>query len=967
MKKTFLIICGIYFLVFAANADKTIYVAPTAIGLKDGSSAADACTFTNVLGSTTPANPITVPLDATGITTLILPSGGSFTEKNGTTTSGRIIFPNNCKVIVEGNNSTLLGFTTDTRILRINTGANVTLKNIIFKDGAHLAAPGAAIFFAGDSLRISNCIFDNNSSEDGGAFTSRGKYVKISNSYFKNNKISGTNGAALVHTGTTSGGTLFIENTTFYNNTGAASKACYGTAICTAYDNYPNASGTRGYLNTITINNCTFYKNLAASNTNSACTAIYMDELSGTTNSTNAIFTNNTFYGNSNGALFIVGAKQTVKLVNNVIIGDSYTVTSGGTVTDFGVLANTSTTTRPAIIGNNNYIVAKTPRSSLINEASFQSGTNGNTFVSTTSQSVIDAVYLNSTLSATTVPYLTITDATSPLVNTGTNNVSGVTIPSTDMRGVARGGSNSGSGYDIGAFELSTPTISSDQNISNIGITNTELAGAIISVTGGELTLDQSLGVNSIKVQPEAKLTLNDGVSLSSGKIYITSNSSGTGTFVDKNSGTPTVIAGNVQQYLTSGRNWYIASPISNATTANLSTASSVVFYNESTAEWLPPVSSLLTAGKGYISSSTLTTGTVSFDGTLNTSTVTVPLTRTASVTKEGFNLVGNPYPSYLNWALVDTTSAKVLSTIWYRTKTALNSYTFDTYNGKGNVSTKLGATKITNLIPPMQAFWVRVKQGETASNLTFTNAMRSHGDYSTNTFKAPSSKNQDQQLLRLEISNGTNKDEALIYFNENATNSYDAYDSPKMSNGSASIPEIYTKAGNEKLVINGLKNLENSIEIPLGFTTGQSNTFSIKATELSNFSSDIKVIIIDKVKNEQQELNLNDAYVFSSDAVTTDSRFAIAFKMQYITTDFENITIPVEIYTDNNKHIVINKLALSEAVNNVSVYNIMGQQILKLNLQQPLTVIENNFIAGIYLVMIEVGNEKLIRKVVIK
>jgi hypothetical protein len=959
MKKAFLIICAFYFLVFAAIADKTIYVSPNGTG--DGTTSGTPCKLGDAIKTKYDTN-------VGAVTTIVFPENTTFilTSTDGSSQAARFDFPDTSnKFIFVGNNSTLDGGNDGTyRIFRIAKPlANVEINNLNFINGkvTGIYAAGGAIYFTGETLKINNCTFNNCGSKVGGAIASRGKAIEIRNSYFSNNYLtadSGNRGAAITHTGISTGGTLLVENTTFNNNSGAAGAACYGTAICTAKD------GTvSNYLSSITINNCTFYKNKAYVNTNNAYTAIYMDELTGTSPATTATFTNNTFYGNSNGALYIVGAKQTVKMVNNVIIGDSYP-NIGGSVTDYGVLANTTLATRPAIIGNNNFIVAKLPVNPTITEASFQSGTNGNTFVSTTTQSVIDAVNLNATLSATTVPYLTITDVTSPLVNTGTNSVSAVTIPSTDMRGVARGGSNSGSGYDIGAFELSTPIISSNQNLSNLGITNTELAGAIISVTGGELTLDQSLGVNSIKVQPGAKLTLNSGSALTSGKINLQSNSTGTATFVDKNSVVSSV-AGNVEQYLTSGRNWYIASPINNATTANLSSASSVVFYKESTAEWLPPAGSSLTAGEGYISSSTLTTGTVSFDGTLNTSTVTVPLTRTSSVTKEGFNLVGNPYPSYLNWALVDTTSAKVLSTIWYRTKTDQNSYTFDTYNGKGNVNTNLGATKITNLIPPMQAFWVRVKQGETSSNLIFTNAMRSHGDYSTNRFKAPPAKNQ--QLLRLEVSNGTNKDEALIYFNENASNGYEAYDSPKMSNGSTSIPEIYTKAGDEKLVINGLKSLDKNIEIPLGFSTGQSNTFTIKATEVSNFSSDVKISIIDKVKNEEHDMNLDDSYIFNSDIATTESRFAIVFKVTSIATDFEDFAAPIEIYIDNYKHIVINKLFQPEAINSVSVYNVMGQQIVEQNLKQTRTVIETNFIAGIYLVVIEAGNKKLIRKVIIK
>jgi len=481
MKKQILLLCMITASVFVTFADKTIYVAPAVQGTGDGTSAANACTFTNVLGSTTPVVSATVPLDATGFTTIILPSGGSFQEKTGSATSARIVFPASCKVIIEGNNSTLSGYANDTRILRVGTGGNITIKNIIFKDGAHLAAPGAAIFFGGDDLVISNCTFDNNNSEDGGAITSRGKNVKISNSCFKNNKISGTNGAAIVHTGTTTGGSLSVENTTFYNNTGASAKPCYGTAICTAYDNYPNAGGTKGYLNTVDITNCTFFANKSATNLTEGYATVYLSELVAGTNSTTATFVNNIFYGNSNCGIYIAGVKQTVKLINNVIVGDSYSNVSGSGIYDNGVIAgSTIANGRPAITGYNNYIVAKTPTSASISELS--SGTNGNTFATIASQNDIDLLGLSSALQTSVlVPYLAITTSSSPLVEKGISLFSGVTIPSTDSRGVTRGSGTTGTKFDIGAYEFDNLTT----NIQNV-----MEESFVLRQTSGEISIE---------------------------------------------------------------------------------------------------------------------------------------------------------------------------------------------------------------------------------------------------------------------------------------------------------------------------------------------------------------------------------------------------------------------------------------------------------------------------------------------
>ncbi|HEY6914124.1 MAG TPA: T9SS type A sorting domain-containing protein, partial [Paludibacter sp.] len=309
------------------------------------------------------------------------------------------------------------------------------------------------------------------------------------------------------------------------------------------------------------------------------------------------------------------------------------------------------------------------------------------------------------------------------------------------------------------------------------------------------------------------------------------------------------------------------------------------------------------------------------------------------------------PYASYLDWSKVDTAAAKTLSTIWYRTQTAGNAYTFDTYNGSGNVSTNLGATKVTNLIPPMQAFWVRVKQGESGGTLTFTNAMRAHGDYSTNIFKAPSAKTTTRQLVRLEVSTDVNRDETLIYFNENASNGYDAFDSPKMSNGSASIPEIYTNAGNEKLVINGMKNVTDDIELSLGFTTGQANSFSIKASEVTNLN-DVDIILKDKLLNKEFNLLSGDTYSFTSDVVTTDLRFAVLFKTRSVNTALEPVSNGAKVYARANKgRITFINGNEPGVIIPVVIYNNAGQQVSNFNLNQSKTMLADRFAPGVYVV----------------
>ena len=514
--------------------------------------------------------------------------------------------------------------------------------------------------------------------------------------------------------------------------------------------------------------------------------------------------------------------------------------------------------------------------------------------------------------------------------------------------------------------------VSTNTNLSTLTLTTA--SDIAVLVKGTTLTVDASTTVNSISAASGAKITLNAGNTITVGTFNIQSDATnGTATFVD-NGGTLSATTINVQQYLTSGRNWYISSPISGATTGALSSATSVVSYNEPTATWTPESGSTLTPMKGYISALTKTNGTITFTGTpLNTGSQSILLTRTKDAIKQGFNLVGNPYPSYLNWDLA--TKTNLVSTMWYRTQNTLGTNVFDTYGATAGIGTNNNLiAAVTANIPPMQAFWVRVAASgdgsSTTGTLTVNNTMRSHNDVSTNKFRAPSLINESQKVLHLQVSNGLNSDEAIVLFNKNASDSLDAYDSPKMTNSNVAIPEIYTVAGNEELVINGLHDLTPTTEVALGFRTGENNTdFAIKATAINNFDTDTRVILKDNQLNVDKDITDGTAYNFTSDAVTTTNRFSIIFKSSSVSTYIESNNANnniLSVYKNANGQIAINCANGMIGSSTVTVYNMVGQKLGTKLLTNTTTVLNKSYISGVYLVSVIANGKTITRKVII-
>jgi hypothetical protein len=347
---------------------------------------------------------------------------------------------------------------------------------------------------------------------------------------------------------------------------------------------------------------------------------------------------------------------------------------------------------------------------------------------------------------------------------------------------------------------------------------------------------------------------------------------------------------------------------------------------------------------------------------------VTLNWTGALSKAKAGYNLVGNPYPSYLNANTAVNASANLDKSLYYRTKNFAGGYQFESVNTTSGIGTNLGSMgQVTGMIPPMQAFWVRVSEGFSSATLGFDNTMRLHKGGSDLTLRASAVKLSDQQILRLLVSNGVNSDEAVVYFNANAANNYDIYDSRKMSNDNDLIPEIYTLADSKQLVINGLNSFTSNDVIPLGFTTGTANTFSINVSEMSNFAADTHIYLRDNVLNTEQELTVGTPYTFSSDVVSTDSRFALIFKSSSVTTGLNAASdnSSVSVYRNANNQITVNTGNLTNG-STATVYNAVGQKLASTQLKSSVTVINNTFESGVYMVTVNNGGKNITRKVVI-
>ena len=510
--------------------------------------------------------------------------------------------------------------------------------------------------------------------------------------------------------------------------------------------------------------------------------------------------------------------------------------------------------------------------------------------------------------------------------------------------------------YKPAEIEIINPvTVSSSISTSSMSL-NAE--SDVLVSAGTLLTIDNSVNIYSLTVSAGGHATNSN--SLTASTLTIKSDATnGTGTYLS--TGTSTITTANVQQYLATTRNWYVSSPVIGAVAP-----SGYTYYqrDEAAASWTSQpfvAGNTFVQGKGYIALPNAVSTALTFSGQLNLAEVTIPLTWSGASSK-GYNLIGNPYPSHLTWtqAFVDnvTNAALIEPSIYYRTNTgSVNlggdaAWSFKTYNSSTNEFSPSGTT---NIIPPMQAFWVKaIASGNLILNSSLT---RSH--QATNPLKATVVKNTDRRRLRLTVNNGVATDESLIYFDANALNTFDRFDSPKILNGTGStLPDLYTMSDAEILVINGMQSIPT--EIPLYFKRNAATTsqFHLSAIEMSNFEVGTLIYIKNIATGDQQLISDGTAYTFDA---STEPILSILIKAPGAVTSVENnISSLYQVYSPKMGQLVVSATSV-KSNDMVSVYTAAGELVYAQSLSDSRTLLNKNFAKGMYIVKLNQSSKRIV------
>lgn len=438
------------------------------------------------------------------------------------------------------------------------------------------------------------------------------------------------------------------------------------------------------------------------------------------------------------------------------------------------------------------------------------------------------------------------------------------------------------------------------------------------------------MSVATLTMFPGAALTVSGSLTVNN-DLIIMSDATGTASVIDNGA---LVVLGNtlVDRYYAVDKWHLISSPLGNGQ-AGIYQDMYLQLYDEPSASWfdiIPPTDPLIPA-QGYALWVPYMM-TTTYPGILNSGLVSVPV---SAANPFGWNLLGNPYPSSLDWMLVAGANPAINGAVYYLDAASGMFVSFNGGMGGGSA-----------YVPPMQGFFV---SANTTGVFNVDNTMRTHAGQ--NMYY----KNDFSNMLALAVDGNGYEDVTYMRFDEEATPGFDGqYDAYKMFSWfNDEAPQIYQNAGENQLSINVLPETE---VIPVGFSAGVNGTYEISIREVK----DLDYVVLEDLKTGIETDLLSGPYSFEYDVNENAERFVLHFgplAIDELTGEF------AQVYAYNSDVCISIPAGFS---GEAAIFDIMGQEIARFAVNSGLNKVTLET-SGYYLVKVYAEGSMMTEKVYVK
>lgn len=278
------------------------------------------------------------------------------------------------------------------------------------------------------------------------------------------------------------------------------------------------------------------------------------------------------------------------------------------------------------------------------------------------------------------------------------------------------------------------------------------------------------------------------------------------------------------------------------------------------------------------------------------------------------YYLVGNPYMATLSMHKFLKANPSLQSSFYVYENGVLKLY------NQLDMSTTTYESKNDVKISPMQSFFVRLKDGQSASQLNFTSAMTVDREVFGGV-KTASDEEQNLTTLTLTASASGYRSRSRIVLDASASEDYDDVEDAQLLYDAQlkEVPVVYTVAGDEAVALNSLPDVD---WLPLG-VVGKSSSVGLKIDGISRLSSPL--YLYDAATRKYQELKEKEEV-----KVMANEHGRYFLTQTRSTTGIENTEVgesDVKIYSPARGLIVVSKVN-GPLLNKVEVYTLDGKLV---------------------------------------
>ncbi len=523
-----------------------------------------------------------------------------------------------------------------------------------------------------------------------------------------------------------------------------------------------------------------------------------------------------------------------------------------------------------------------------------------------------------------------------------------------------------------GALTVSSGTLNANNNLTLISdAAGSAVIAPVVGSIIGKVTVQRyiALGRRAFRFLTPSVTTDNFISNNWQLSTHITGSTIGANGFDSTVSGNPSLFTYNNQQATVSG---WAAIATTNATNLNAMQGYRLLIRGDRTPTLITQATTAnMNVPVTLTATGTVTTGTVTFDS----GSSTVSINNSNNIVTNGFSLIGNPYVNTVNWNSLIKTSLTDAYYVWdanMGTAAERGRYVaFSTSTGSTN-----GASSVDQYIQPGQAFFVKNTTLGTAGSITFneTDKLGTNINNFYRTSNTPLSRLELQVYETSELAlGGYPIDAAVSVFDDQFTNAIEDGDVTKLSTGTENLSFLNS---NLTLAIDARPQVAPADELLVQLQQFGANKSYTFRTHFANFDSASTPFLVDNYLNQYSALanNATTDVVFATtaDALSYNTnRFKIVFQNNALTNpDFniENIVVYPNPVTNNQFNIALPSNLTGDVT--VKMINSIGQTVYQTKTQAQNTIIitpNSTLSQGLYLVELTNQGKSSIKKIIIQ